>query len=130
MILHSNFDSIRVAVSEGRRLFANIQRFIIHLLAVNVAEVVVLILGLAFQDVEKRSVFPLSPIAVLWINMLTSAPPAFGLGLEKAASDSMLRPPHDVKDGVFTWPVVVDCFAYGTVMGALSLVSVSTIFAS
>ncbi|RXW14101.1 hypothetical protein EST38_g11756 [Candolleomyces aberdarensis] len=121
VLTDDNFDSIRVAVSEGRRLFVNIQRFIIHLLAVNVAEVVVLILGLCFQDVERRSVFPLSPIAVLWINMLTSAPPAFGLGLEKAAADSMLRPPHDVKDGVFSWPVVIDCFAYGIVMGALSL---------
>jgi magnesium-transporting ATPase (P-type) len=68
--LFSNFDSIRVPVSEGRRLFVNIQRFNIHLLAVNAAEAVVLILGLSFQDVERRSVFPFSPIAVPWINMV------------------------------------------------------------
>jgi hypothetical protein len=36
----------------------------------------------------------------------------------------MRRPPHDVKDGVFSWPVVIDCFAYIIVMGALSLAAV------
>ncbi|KAG2008873.1 calcium-transporting ATPase [Coprinopsis cinerea AmutBmut pab1-1] len=123
VLTDDNFDSIRVAVSEGRRLFTNIQRFIIHLLAVNVAEVVVLILGLAFQDEQGRSVFPLSPIAILWVNMVTSGPPAFGLGTEKASPDSMLRPPHPLKDGVFSWPVIIDCFAYGIVMGALSLMT-------
>ncbi|TFK19872.1 calcium-transporting ATPase 3 [Coprinopsis marcescibilis] len=123
VLTDDNFDSIRVAVSEGRRLFTNIQRFIVHLLAVNVAEVVVLILGLAFKDREGRSVFPLSPLAILWVNMVTSGPPAFGLGTEKASRDAMKRPPHPLKDGVFSWPVVIDCFAYGVVMGALSLIT-------
>jgi len=61
-------------------------------------------------------------------DQLTSAPPAFGLGMEKAAADSMKKRPHDVKFGVFTWPVVIDCFAYGIVMGALGLFSVSRFF--
>ncbi|KAH6869376.1 hypothetical protein BKA70DRAFT_1358172 [Coprinopsis sp. MPI-PUGE-AT-0042] len=124
VLTDDNFDSIRVAVSEGRRLFTNIQRFIIRLLAVNVAEVIVLVIGLAFQDEQGRSVFPLSPIAILWVNMVTSGPPAFGLGTEKAEGNSMRKPPHPLKAGVFSWPVVLDCFAYGTVMGALSLITV------
>lgn len=123
VLTDDNFDSIRVAVSEGRRLFTNIQRFIIHLLAVNVAEVIVLVIGLAFQDEQGRSVFPLSPIAILWVNMVTSGPPAFGLGTEKAERNAMRKPPHPLKAGVFSWPVVIDCFAYGIVMGALSLIT-------
>lgn len=123
VLTDDNFDSIRVAVSEGRRLFANIQRFILHLLTTNVAEVLVLILGLCFLDHERSSVFPLSPLAVLWVNMLTSSPPAFGLGLEKAPADLMRKPPHSVKDGIFSWPVIIDCFVYGTVMGATSLLN-------
>ncbi|PFH51106.1 hypothetical protein AMATHDRAFT_3370 [Amanita thiersii Skay4041] len=123
VLTDDNFDSIRAAVSEGRRLFINIQRFILHLLATNVAEVVLLILGLAFLDQDGKSVFPLSPLSVLWVNMLTSSPPAFGLGLEDAPSDLMKRPPHSVKDGVFTWPVIIDCFAYGFVMGVTCLLS-------
>ncbi|RDB26013.1 Calcium-transporting ATPase 3 [Hypsizygus marmoreus] len=123
VLTDDNFDSIRVAVSEGRRLFLNIQRFILHLLTTNVAEVVLLIVGLCFIDGDRVSVFPLSPIAVLWVNMLTSSPPAFGLGLEEAPLDLMKKPPHSVKDGVFSWPVIIDCFSYGIVMGGTSLLS-------
>lgn len=59
-----------MAVSEGRRLFINIQRFIVHLLTTNVAEVVLLIVGLCFLDNDRASVFPLSPLGVLWVNMV------------------------------------------------------------
>ena len=139
----SNFNSIVVAVSEGRRLFTNIQRFLLHLLAVNVAEVLLLIVGLCFQDEHDMSVFPLSPIGVLWVNMvstsnvqkycdpslitpqLTSSPPAFGLGLEKAPPNLMRKPPHSLKDGVFSWLVIIDCMSYGIVMGGTCLLSVS-----
>ncbi|KAL0948852.1 hypothetical protein HGRIS_008973 [Hohenbuehelia grisea] len=123
VLTDDNFDSIRAAVTEGRRIFINIQRFILHLLTTNVAEVVLLIVGLSFIDENGTSVFPLSPLGVLWVNMITSSPPAFGLGLEKAPADLMKRPPHSVKDGAFTWPIIFDTFAYGIVMGATCLLN-------
>ncbi|KAF8165431.1 sodium transport ATPase [Crassisporium funariophilum] len=123
VLTDDNFNSIVVAVSEGRRLFTNIQRFILHLLTINVGEVILLIIGLCFLDELGASVFPLSPIGVLWVNMLTSSPPAFGLGLEKASPDLMKKPPHSIKDGVFTWPVIIDCVATGIVMGGVCLMS-------
>ncbi|KAG6892251.1 potassium/sodium eff [Termitomyces sp. T32_za158] len=71
VLTDDNFDSIRVAVQEGRRLFLNIQRFILHLLTTNVAEVVLLIVGLCFIATDgATSVFPLSPLAILWVNMV------------------------------------------------------------
>ncbi|KAK7443243.1 hypothetical protein VKT23_015840 [Stygiomarasmius scandens] len=123
VLTDDNFDSIRAAIGEGRRIFDNIQRFVLHLLSVNIGEVILLVVGLAFIDEVGQSVFPLSPLAVLWINMITSSPPAFGLGLEKAAVNVMKRPPHNIKTGVFTWPVILDCLAYGIAMGAVSMVS-------
>ncbi|KAK0227152.1 hypothetical protein EDD85DRAFT_160664 [Armillaria nabsnona] len=123
VLTDDNFDSIRAAITEGRRIFTNIQRFVLHLLTTNVAEVVLLIVGLCFIDEDGRSVFPLSPLAVLWVNMLTSSPPAFGLGLEAAYPDLMQRPPHSVKDGVFTWPIIIDTMVYGVIMGATCLLS-------
>jgi Na+-exporting ATPase len=33
----------------------------------------------------------------------------------------MVRPPHDLKDGVFTWPIIIDTMSYGIAMGATSL---------
>ena len=102
VLTDDNFSSIVNAIEEGRRMFDNIQKFILHLLTSNIAEVILLIVGLGFQDEGGFSVFPLSPLQILWINMLTSSFPVFGLGREKASSDIMKRPPHDNKRGVFT----------------------------
>lgn len=108
VLTDDNFASIVSAIEEGRRMFDNIQKFVLHLLTSNVGEVVLLICGLGFQDSDRFSVFPLSPLQILWINMVTSGFPAFGLGREKAAYNVMRRPPHDNKKGVFTWQIICD----------------------
>jgi Na+-exporting ATPase len=123
VLTDDNFVSIVNAIEEGRRMFDNIQKFILHLLASNVGEVILLVCGLGFQDKLGYSVFPLSPLSILWINMLTSSFPAFGLGKEKAASDVMRRPPHDNKKGVFTWQIVTDMLVYGVIMGTCTLMT-------
>ena len=123
VLTDDNFASIVAAIEEGRRMFDNIQRFVLHLLSSNVAEVILLIVGLAFRDESGFSVFPLSPLQILWINMLTSSFPAFGLGKEKASWDVMKRPPHDNRKGVFTWEIIVDTFVYGTIQGTLTLLT-------
>ena len=123
VLTDDNFASIVNAIEEGRRMFDNIQKFILHLLTANVGEVILLIIGLAFQDELGSSVFPLSPLQILWINMLTSSFPAFGLGREQASSDIMRRPPHDNKRGVFTLQIIVDMLVYGSIMGACTLLT-------
>ena len=123
VLTDDNFSSIVNAIEEGRHMFDNIQKFVLHLLTSNVGEVILLVMGLGFQDKMGISVFPLSPLQILWINMLTSSFPAFGLGREKASLEVMRRPPHDNKKGVFTWQIVVDMLVYGTLMGTLTLMS-------
>ncbi|KAI4245328.1 MAG: hypothetical protein LQ352_006592 [Teloschistes flavicans] len=123
VLTDDNFASIVGAIEEGRRMFDNIQKFVLHLLAGNVAEVILLIFGLGFQDKSGFSVFPLSPLQILWINMLTSSFPAFGLGREKAGTDIMRRPPHDGRKGVFTLQIIVDMIIYGIIMGACTLLT-------
>ncbi|KIW22909.1 potassium/sodium efflux P-type ATPase, fungal-type [Cladophialophora immunda] len=123
VLTDDNFASIVNAVEEGRRMFDNIQRFVLHLLTSNVGEVILLICGLGFQDDTGFSVFPLSPLQILWINMLTSSFPAFGLGREKASPDVMERPPHDTKKGVFTWELITDMLVYGTIQGTCCLMT-------
>jgi Na+-exporting ATPase len=123
VLTDDKFNSIVAAIREGRRMFDNIQKFILHLLTSNVGEVILLIAGLGFQDDMNKSVFPLSPLEILWINMLTSSFPAFGLSKEKASSQVMNRPPHDNKRGVFTTQIIVDMLIYGLLMGICSLMT-------
>lgn len=75
ILTDDNFASILAAVEEGRRTFDNIQKFVLHLLAQNVALAIVLLVGLVFKDADELSVFPISPIEILWIIMITSGIP-------------------------------------------------------
>ncbi|KAJ5648638.1 ATPaseP-typeK/Mg/Cd/Cu/Zn/Na/Ca/Na/H-transporter [Penicillium lividum] len=123
VLTDDNFASIVKAVEEGRRLFDNIQKFLMHLLISNIAQVILLLIALAFKDTGGASVFPLSPLEILWANLVTSSFLAVGLGLEEAQPDIMYRPPHDLGIGVFTRELIVDKMIYGTFMGSLCLVS-------
>lgn len=116
-----NFASILNAIEEGRRMSDNIQKFVLQLLAENVAQALYLIVGLSFRDRNGFSIFPLSPVEVLWIIVVTSCFPAMGLGLEKASPDIMEKPPKDSKVGVFTWEVIVDMMVYGVWMAGCCL---------
>jgi P-type Na+/K+ transporter len=123
VLTDDKFNSIVSAIREGRRMFDNIQKFILHLLTSNVGEVILLIAGLGFRDQSGYSVFPIAPLQILWINMLTSSFPAFGLGREPASREIMRKPPHDKRRGVFTNQILIDMLVYGLVMGTLTLMT-------
>lgn len=127
VLTDDNFASILNAVEEGRRIFDNIQKFVLHLLAQNIAQACTLLIGLAFKDGNNLSVFPLSPVEIMWIIMITSGLPDMGLGLEKAASDILHRPPQNLKRGIFTTELLIDVLVYGLWMAALCLSSFSLV---
>ncbi|KAL3473564.1 hypothetical protein BJX99DRAFT_233416 [Aspergillus californicus] len=124
ILTDDNFASILNAVEEGRRIFDNIQKFVLHLLAENIAQACTLLIGLAFKDRDGQSVFPLAPVEILWIIMITSGVPDMGLGMEVAAPDIMDRPPQ-TKQGIFTWEIIIDILAYGFWTAALCLTAFS-----
>lgn len=96
-----NFASIINGIEEGRRIFDNIQKFVLHLLAENVALALTLLIGLAFKDESNQSVFPIAPVEIIWIIMITSGLPDMGLGMEAAAPEVMDRPPQSVRSFYF-----------------------------
>lgn len=123
VLTDDNFASILNAIEEGRRMFDNIQKFVLHLLAENIAQACTLLIGLAFKDNSpaRISVFPLAPVEILWVIMITSGAPDMGLGMEIAAPDILERPPVSLKKGVFTLEVMLDMLVYGLWMSALCL---------
>lgn len=127
VLTDDNFASIVTAVEEGRRLFDNVQKFLLHLLVSNIAQVFLLLIGLAFKDPDHDSVFPLSPLEILWANLITSSFLALGLGLEEPQPDIMLRPPQSLRVGVFTKEIIMDKLAYGVFMGGLCLAAFTSV---
>lgn len=108
-------------------MFDNIQKFVLHLLAENIAQASTLLVGLAFKDSTGLSVFPLSPVEILWVIMITSGMPDMGLGFEIAAPDILERPPQSLKKGVFTMEVMIDMLVYGLIMSCLCLAAFSLV---
>ncbi|KAI0457957.1 potassium/sodium efflux P-type ATPase [Xylaria acuta] len=116
-----NFASIVAAIEEGRRIFDNIQKFILHVLAENIAQALTLLVGLAFKDHTGLSVFPLAPVDILWVICVTSGAPDMGLGFERAVPDIMSRPPKSLETGVFDLEFLIDMIVYGVWVAALCL---------
>lgn len=112
VLADDNFALILNAVEEGRRMLENIKKFVLQLLAANVTQALYLMVGLAFLDSEGYSVFPLSPVEVLWILVATLCFPAIGLSLEKAEGVDLLTEER-LENHIFTKELITDMFVYG-----------------
>lgn len=120
VLTDDNFASILNAIEEGRRMTHNIRKFVLQLLAENVCQALFLMIGLAFMDETHFSVFPLSPVEVLWVIVITSCFPAMGLGQEKALDEILTEPPNST---IFTLEVIIDMIVYGLIMAVSCLCS-------
>ncbi|EPB86926.1 hypothetical protein HMPREF1544_06249 [Mucor circinelloides 1006PhL] len=120
ILVDDNFATIVAAIQEGRRVFANISKFVVHMVSVNVAELTPLLLCLVFRE-GNNIVFPLSPIQILFNNLVTSAPPAMALGLEKVHPQQMLVRPRTSKESLFCNRNIIDILYYGVMMGLICM---------
>ncbi|KAK8087603.1 hypothetical protein PG997_002564 [Apiospora hydei] len=127
VLMDDNFASIVSAIEEGRRIFDNIQKFVLHVLAENIAQAGTLLVGLVFKDASGLSVFPLAPVQIIWVIMVTSGMPDMGLGFERAVPGIMQRPPQSLKTGIFTPEFLVDMVVYGLWIAALCLATFSLV---
>ena len=89
ILTDDNFATIVAAVGEGRVIYDNVRKFILYILASNVGEIIVMLLGPLLG-----MPLPLLPLQILWINLLTDGLPALALGVEPAEGDAMRRPPR------------------------------------
>jgi P-type Ca2+ transporter type 2C len=88
-----SFTSIAEAVSHGREIFQNIQKFVTYLVSCNLSEIfIVTALGFIVPAAT------LLPLQILFLNMVTDVFPALALGLGKGDKTVMYRPPRDPKN--------------------------------
>ena len=89
VLVDDNFASIVAGIEEGRTIYDNIRKAILFILPTNGAEALILILAMALGQV-----LPLSPVQILWVNMVTAVTLAVALAFEPAEPDIMRRPPR------------------------------------
>ncbi|MEV0353376.1 cation-transporting P-type ATPase [Nonomuraea sp. NPDC050680] len=89
VLADDNLDTVVAAVEEGRRVYANIRRFLVYGLSGGAAEIAVMLLG-PFAGLA----LPLLPAQILWINLLTHGLPGVALGGEPTIPGAMTTPPR------------------------------------
>jgi len=89
VLADDNFASIVAAVREGRGIFDNIRKTLVYLLAGNFAELLVM-LGAAVAGLP----FPLLPLQILWVNLVTDGLPALALVMDPPDDRVLSRPPR------------------------------------
>ncbi|WP_437930271.1 cation-transporting P-type ATPase [Sorangium sp. So ce291] len=95
VLAEDDLPSLTEAVCEGRRLHDNVRRAIAYFVATNASEVLAMLAG------ALVGVSPLTPLQLLWINLLTDVAPALALALEPAEPGVMRRPPRDPRARLF-----------------------------
>uniref|UniRef100_A0A831XLX0 Cation-translocating P-type ATPase n=1 Tax=Geobacter metallireducens TaxID=28232 RepID=A0A831XLX0_GEOME len=116
ILLDDNFATIVKAVREGRRIYANILKFIIYSITCNAGTLVAITLAPFFG-----LPLPLLPIQILWLNLLTDSLPGLALAAERAERDVMKRPPVDPKEGIFSAGRGYYVVGFGILIGAIAL---------
>ncbi|MDR1473368.1 MAG: cation-translocating P-type ATPase [Lactobacillales bacterium] len=115
VLADDNFATIIVAVEEGRKIFANIQKTIQYLLSANTAEVLTIFLATLFGWGV------LMPVHLLWINLVTDTFPAIALGVERAESGVMKQRPRGRAASFFSGGVLSSVIYQGVLQGLLTL---------
>ncbi|KRN98225.1 cation transport ATPase [Levilactobacillus paucivorans] len=115
VLADDNFSTIVVAVEEGRKVFANIQKAIQYLLSANLGEVLTLFMMtmLGWQI--------LAPVHILWINLVTDTLPAIALGIEPMEKNIMKQKPRGRKSNFFSGGVLGGILYQGLLEGGITL---------
>lgn len=97
VLADDNFASISNAVEEGRTVYDNIIKSITFILPTNGGEA-----GIILAAIFSGMMLPITPVQILWVNMITAVTLALSLAFEPPEADIMRRPPRDPKEPILS----------------------------
>ncbi|HSH30686.1 MAG TPA: HAD-IC family P-type ATPase, partial [Thiohalobacter sp.] len=106
VLADDNFASIAHAVEEGRTVYDNLKKSILFILPTNGGEALAIIAAIL-----GGYMLPITPVQILWVNMVTAVTLALALAFEPAEKDVMQRPPRDAREpllsGFLIWRILL-----------------------
>lgn len=106
VLADDNFASITAAVREGRTVYDNIKKVISWTLPTNAGEAMTIIVAILFG-----MTLPVTPVQILWINLVTAVTLGLALAFEPTEEDTMRRPPRPRSEKLLTgglvWHIVL-----------------------
>lgn len=112
VLLDDNFATIVSAVEEGRTIYANILRFIEFSVSGNLGKILAVLL-LPFMGLPN----PLTPLQLLWLNLLTDGLLGLGMGVERPEPDVMIRRPISPEAQIFDRRMIRHTLLTGGIIG-------------
>ncbi len=104
VLADDNFSTIERAIEEGRTIYDNLRKAIVFALPTNGGQALVILVA-----VVMGWTLPLTPVQILWVNMVTTVTLALALAFEPAEPGLMDRPPHEpgraMLDREFVWRI-------------------------
>ena len=116
VLLDDNFATIVRAVHQGRRIYDNIRRFVLFVLAGNTGEIIAIAMAPALG-----LPIPLLPIHLLWVNLVTDGLPGLALAAERADTDVMRQAPRPRSESVFARGLWQRILWVGVLIGGMTL---------
>ena len=116
VLADDNFATIVEAVREGRAIYRNIQKFIFFLLSSNMGLLVAVFVVSFFGKWP-----PLTPLQILWINLVTNGAPALALGIDPPDPHLMQEPPRSTTEGLLVRRDYLGMAFVGGIMGAAAV---------
>ena len=97
VLADDNFASIERAVEEGRTVYDNLKKAILFILPTNAAQALIV-----FTAILLGMMLPITPVQILWVNMITAVTLGIAFAWERAEGDVMRRPPRRTDEPLLT----------------------------
>ena len=97
VLADDNFATIASAVREGRVVYDNLQKTILYILPTNAGEA-----GTLIAAILLGYTIPVTPVQILWVNMVTAVTLGIALAFEPAERDVMRRQPRPLSEPIIT----------------------------
>lgn len=124
ILVDDNYDTIITAIKEGRGIYNNIRKCVHYLLSSNIGEVVLIFLASLISLLPSIALgIPLSPIHLLWINLITDLLPAVAIAMNKTSDAVLLEKPRPKNESFFAHHLGLNIFVEGIFIGIITLLA-------
>ncbi|KAI9488822.1 hypothetical protein BDB00DRAFT_947495 [Zychaea mexicana] len=114
ILTDDNFATIIRAIAEGRRIYQNMQRFLMYYYIILLALAIVVMACLSIRDPDGNTAAPISTIQMIFL-FVGITPPAGALSVQPASPTIMVEPPRPPTESVFNREILLDTLVYSLI---------------